>query len=68
MNRNSYDAGSPQARYDAIRYALGSLEQDLGRFTVRLSATVRTSDSNQPAFTYTRLTAALGASYTLSIF
>jgi tetratricopeptide (TPR) repeat protein len=61
-------AGDPQARSDAIRYAGASLEQDLGRFTLRLAGGARASVSNQSAFTYSRLTATLGVSYTLGIF
>jgi tetratricopeptide (TPR) repeat protein len=64
----SYDAGIPQARSDAIRYAGASVEQDLGRFTLRLAGGARASVSNHAAFTYSRLTATLGVSYTLGIF
>ena len=64
----SYDAGTPAARSDAIRSAGASVEQDLGRFTLRLAAGARASVSNDPAHTYTRLTGTLGVSYTLGIF
>jgi tetratricopeptide (TPR) repeat protein len=67
----SYDAGiqqAPAARFDAIRSLSAYLEQDIDRVTVGLAAGVRNSVSNEAAHTYTRVTATLGASYTLSLF
>jgi tetratricopeptide (TPR) repeat protein len=63
----SYDAGFP-ARSDTIRLVSAYLEQDIGRVTVGLAGGARNSASNQAAHTYTRLTATLGATYTLSLF
>ena len=62
-----FDAATP-ARSDTIRYAGASVEQDLGRFTLRLATSARASVSTDPAYSYTRLTATLGVSYTLSLF
>jgi len=64
----SYDAGTPSPRSDVIRYGGAAVEQDLGRFTLRLAAGARASSSNDPARTYTRLSATLGVSYTLGLF
>lgn len=64
----AFDAGSPQPRSDTIGFAAASVEQDLGRFTVRLGSSARRSASSDTGASYTRLTATLGVSYTLSIF
>jgi hypothetical protein len=53
---------------DRIYYAGGALEKDLGRFTVRLLAGYRSASSTLPDFTYSRLIATLGLSYTLGLF
>jgi tetratricopeptide (TPR) repeat protein len=67
----NYDAagsGSQDARADRIFYLGGAVEKDFGRFTLRLSSGYRIASSNLPEFTYSRLTATLGASYTLGLF
>jgi hypothetical protein len=56
------------ARSDQIFYAGSTLEKDFDRFTVRLQAGYRISSSNDPAYSYSRLVATLGASYILGVF
>ncbi len=60
--------GTSAPRSDVIGFGSGSLEQDLGRFTVRLAGGVRRSASNDAVYAYTRLSATLGVSYTLDLF
>jgi hypothetical protein len=55
-------------RADRIFYAGGTLEKDFARFTLRLQAGYRISSSNDPAHSYSRLVATVGASYTLGLF
>jgi len=67
----TYDAAPASgvnARSDQIFYAGSTLEKDFDRFTVRLQAGYRISSSNDPAYSYSRLIATLGASYILGVF
>lgn len=64
----SFIARSYDAHSDRIFYAGGALEKDLGRFTVRLLAGYRVSSSTLAEFTWSRLIATLGLSYTLGLF
>jgi hypothetical protein len=67
----SYDAATlsgSSPRADRIFYAGSTLEKDFARFTLRLQAGYRISSSNDPAHSYSRLVATVGASYTLGLF
>jgi hypothetical protein len=73
LSFRSFDAAALDAtlptRVDRILYTGAALEKDLlDRFTLRLSAGDRISSSNQPGYSYSRLTAVLALSYTLGLF
>jgi tetratricopeptide (TPR) repeat protein len=57
------------ARSDHFLYLAAAVEKDFAnRFTLRLSVGDRIARSNQPAFSYSRITATLALSYTLGLF
>jgi hypothetical protein len=55
-------------RSDTSLYVGASVEKDVGRWTVRLSAGDRVVSSNLPGYSYSRLTSTFGLSYTLGLF
>jgi hypothetical protein len=54
---------------DDFLYAGASVEKDLGeRWTLRISAADRIASSNLPRYSYSRITALLGLTYTVGLF
>jgi tetratricopeptide (TPR) repeat protein len=66
---NAPAAGDLQPRMDDFLYAGASVEKDLGeRWTLRISAADRIASSNLPRYSYSRIMALLGLTYTVGLF
>jgi hypothetical protein len=62
-------AGDPEARADRFAYGGAAVEKDVGdRWTLRLSAGDRIATSNLPRYSYSRITALFGVTYSLGLF